>query len=148
LCENTHHSIPPLRPDIDGQDQVQIIVARALNCIVANLLTALTSSLECPFFEKFIEFIKKYFYQIFRKKGLQFFDKFDKKIIFIKTRNFLANNMLIALRIKFEERRKDVLTGLLQYLHDPDILHQREVDSVFKMPTKKQIETLAKKTHF
>jgi hypothetical protein len=34
---------------------------------------------------------------------------------------------------------------MLLYLHDPDILHQREVDSVFKMPTKKQIETLAKK---
>jgi hypothetical protein len=30
---------------------------------------------ECPFFEKFIEFIEKYFYRIFRKKGLRFFDK-------------------------------------------------------------------------
>jgi hypothetical protein len=26
--------------------------------------------LECPFIEKFIEFIEKYFYRIFRKKGL------------------------------------------------------------------------------
>jgi hypothetical protein len=34
---------------------------------------------------------------------------------------------------------------MLLYLHDPDILHQREVDSVFKMPTKNQIEILAKK---
>jgi hypothetical protein len=32
--------LQPLRPELDGQDQVQIIVTRALNCIVTNLLTA------------------------------------------------------------------------------------------------------------
>jgi hypothetical protein len=35
-------------------------------------------------FEKFIEFIEKYFYRIFRKKRLWFFDKFDKKFSFIR----------------------------------------------------------------
>jgi hypothetical protein len=42
-----------------------------------------------------------------------------------------------------EDKLQNTVTFL--YLHDPAILHQREVDSVFKMPTKKQIETLAKK---
>jgi hypothetical protein len=37
--------------------------------------------------------------------------------------NVLAYNMLIALIVRFEERINDVLKGLLQYLHDPDILH-------------------------
>jgi hypothetical protein len=53
------------------------------NCIQA-LCSHLQWQVECPFIEKFIEFIEKYFYRIFRKKGLWFYDKFDKNNIFIR----------------------------------------------------------------
>jgi hypothetical protein len=57
----------------------------------------------------------------------------------------LSQDLLDALRFRYKERRNDVLIGLLRYLHDPDVLYENEVDSLFKMPPKKIIEQLARK---